>query len=314
MSTVLVNDTSEPMSAMVSADASVSDMVYVRTTEMGRVPDIDVGETEKPTTAEPVPVAERTAPDQGEFGVTVSEPKSLPQTTYGEWFKEKVVQSRWMTPFCALYAHWLLLIVLAFIVVHGPNRTGDFTITASAAVPAKYEPIQELDTKITEPEPDAVQPEYQAATTVPMEMSVTKPVLPDAVTTTKSIREPEAPEPKPVNPPTDAMLPRHAVSLGSFSVWTVPENPEPGEPYKVVIRAKVPDSLTRYPVTDLQGVVVGSDGYRKLIPGSMRGFLPIHGGYIQFEVPIVAADQDIKDTVWIRSRMLNEQQKLLIEF
>ena len=221
-----------------------------------------------------------------------------------------------MTTFFAFYTHWLLLIVLALLVVHGPNTRGDFTITASNVKPLEYEPVDVIDTRIVEPEPEVSEVNSRTSPTLPIDMSVSTPTLPDAF-----IAEETAPgavdEPNKTDV-TESQLaslsPANAVKRGSFSVWTVPEFPEPGESYKVVIRAKVPEGVTRYPVTDLQGVVVGTDGYRKLIPGSLRGFLPIRGGYVQFEVPIVAANQEIKDTVWIQSKMLKEQQKLLIEF
>ena len=113
---------------------------------------------------------------------------------------------------------------------------------------------------------------------------------------------------------TPVNMPQHAVSAGSFSVWTEPENPAPGEPYRIIIQLRVPEGTKKYPVNDLEGIVVGSDGYRKLIPGSLRGFLPIHDGHVRLEVPIVSADENVEDTVQIRSRILREAQRLQLRF
>ena len=61
----------------------------------------------------------------------------------------------------------------------------------------------------------------------------------------------------------------------------------------------------------VQGPVAG---YRKPIPGSVRGELPVSGGYVRLVVPIVSADSHVRDTVLIRSKLLNETQKLVLEF
>ena len=111
-----------------------------------------------------------------------------------------------------------------------------------------------------------------------------------------------------------ANRPQNAVTAGSFSVWTEPENPDPGEPYKIVVQIRVPDDTDRYSVADLDGVVVGSDGYQKMIPGNVRGFLPVENGHVRFEVHIVSADENVQDTVFVRSKVLREAQKLQLRF
>lgn len=67
-------------------------------------------------------------------------------------------------------------------------------------------------------------------------------------------------------------------------------------------------------MTDLEGVVVGSDGYRKPVPGFVTGELPIVDGYARLAVPIVSAAKKVRDTVFIRLRLLRETQKLMIDF
>ena len=109
-------------------------------------------------------------------------------------------------------------------------------------------------------------------------------------------------------------MPPSAVTLGNFSVWTEPDNPDPGEPYRIVIQIRLPEGTRVYPVSDMEGMVVGSDGYRKLIPGSTGGTLPIQAGFVRHYVPVVSADEKVEDTIFIRSEMLKETQKLLIRF
>jgi len=324
MSSVMSNEMLRPLSLLVSPDRPVNAVANGHSTDPVPITNDHVAETAvQPLAASmPIPPFAASANTAYPFGPTnfaaiiqPSESALVQEQTYSEWIEQNIVQSKWTTPFVTFYAHWLLAIVLAILVVHGPDRRGEFAITASTVVPDElaYEPVEILDTRIVEVEPETALPHSEAAT-VPVDMSVTKPTLPESITTSADLAGAEQSESGvPVASPA-AMLPRHAVTRGSFSVWTVPDSPDAGEAYKIVIQAKVPNGTKRYPVTDLQGVVVGSDGYRKLIPGSRRGFLPIDQGYVQFEVHIVAADAEIKDAVWIQSRMLKEQQKLLIEF
>ena len=121
-------------------------------------------------------------------------------------------------------------------------------------------------------------------------------------------------EPVPRAPQPAVSLPRNAVSAGSFSVWTVPDNPDPGEPYKIIVQIRLPDGTQKYSVADLEGVVVGSYGYQKMIPGNVRGFLPVQDGHVRFEVHIVSADENVQDTVFVRSKVLREAQKLHLRF
>lgn len=109
-------------------------------------------------------------------------------------------------------------------------------------------------------------------------------------------------------------IPKNAVSAGSFTVWTVPENPDPGEPYSIFVQVRVPDGTDEYSVADLEGVVVGSDGYQKKIPGTRKGFLPIIDNKVTLELPIVSADALVEDVVFVRSKMLREAHRLRITF
>ena len=57
-----------------------------------------------------------------------------------------------------------------------------------------------------------------------------------------------------------------AVTKGSFTAWTVPKDPKPGQDYKIVIQIKVPETVKRYRIADLSGRVIGTDKYTLDIP------------------------------------------------
>ncbi len=124
------------------------------------------------------------------------------------------------------------------------------------------------------------------------------------------------------------------VSAGSFSAWTVPKDPGPGEDYKIVIMIKVPSKRTIYPISDLSGVVIGTDGFRLEIPfGRFRDRygtriprlnqlafprrsdrVRVVDGNVQIVVDVPGATRLVKDTIEVKSRMLEEDQTLEIEF
>ncbi|MBM80008.1 MAG: hypothetical protein CMJ78_05375 [Planctomycetaceae bacterium] len=124
-----------------------------------------------------------------------------------------------------------------------------------------------------------------------------------------------------------------AIIKGSFAAWTVPEDPQVGEDYRIVIQVKVPKTLKRYRVSDLSGQVVGTDGFRHTIPWdrtrpsaaktersgklsviNARSYLPSKGGVAQLIIEIPGAGKLVEDTIEIRSRALKENQKLKIVF
>tara|TARA_R110002072_G_scaffold238769_2_gene396168 strand:+ start:7922 stop:9070 length:1149 start_codon:yes stop_codon:yes gene_type:complete len=124
------------------------------------------------------------------------------------------------------------------------------------------------------------------------------------------------------------------VSKGSFSAWTVPEDPEPGKDYMIVIRIRLPESTKLYRITDLSGKVEGSDTYIQHLPfdPELRKYsarserngqvvelrsssrLRVINNHVQVMIPVMGGDNLVRDTIYVRSRMLNEDQKLEIEF
>jgi hypothetical protein len=96
----------------------------------------------------------------------------------------------------------------------------------------------------------------------------------------------------------------------------------------------VPEKRTLYPISDLSGEVIGTDGFRLEIPFGKfrdrygtriqnRGQLTfprrndrvrVVDGSVQIVVDIPGATRLVKDTIDVKSRMLKEDQTLEIEF
>ena len=254
-----------------------------------------------------------------------AEPEPLPEPTYFEWFRDEILPSRWLTYFVTFFFHWIAILALAAIYCNIPI---DFPPVMLNAVMSDSEPeesgvmeIMSTDVDVSAPEDSATTPELSAISASSLIPELDHELLdemPDSLAAlalnapaSESAEKAAAQQKQKV---VFANVPHNAISAGSFSVWTEPDNPDPGEPYRIIVQIRLPDGMERYSVTDLEGVVVGSDGYQKLIPGNLRGFLPVHEGQARFEVHIVSADENVLDTVFVRSKVLREAQKLQLRF
>ena len=125
-----------------------------------------------------------------------------------------------------------------------------------------------------------------------------------------------------------------AVTKGSFTAFTIPANPKPGETYAIVIEVRLPEDIRKFRVADLSGEVKGSDRYTQKLPFDSR--VPNASGYpaenqkikpltastildvvdnkVQIVVKVPGAARLVKDTIKIRSRKLKEEQELTLVF
>lgn len=125
----------------------------------------------------------------------------------------------------------------------------------------------------------------------------------------------------------------NAVTKGSFTAWTDPEDPQPGRPYRIVIQIQLPADIRQYPVSDLSGKVVGTDEYEQELPvdpdkpfntTTLRAGKPVQAkltdrlrvfdNTVQLMILIPGAKELVKDTIHVSSKLLNERQSLEIEF
>ena len=116
-------------------------------------------------------------------------------------------------------------------------------------------------------------------------------------------------------------------SKGSFTAWTIPDDPEPYKPYLIIIQVRLPNSITKYSQNDISGQLVGDDGYETPI-GSWRGGRisrqgenfdkKYYGDFDmaakQFVIKIPGGKQKVKDRIEIESNILKEKQVIIIEF
>ena len=111
----------------------------------------------------------------------------------------------------------------------------------------------------------------------------------------------------------DVKAPSYAVTKGSFSVWTDPKDPNPGFSYEIVIQVRVPNDLKRYRGSDLSGLVIGTDEYRQPIKLGSRTY-PVQDGRVQIRIRVPGADQLVRDTIRVESKILSEKQVIEIVF
>ena len=113
-----------------------------------------------------------------------------------------------------------------------------------------------------------------------------------------------------------ARIPEGAVSKGSFTVWTEPNDPKPGEKYIILIEIKNLKDMEKFPRCDLSGSIIGTDGYKDYFGGPNEpGFLPVKNKAVRFEALVVpGAAQLVKDVIQIKSKLLDEEQQLELKF
>jgi hypothetical protein len=108
--------------------------------------------------------------------------------------------------------------------------------------------------------------------------------------------------------------PAKAITRGSFTVWTKPEDPTPGLPYLIIIQVKLPKEVKGYRLRDLKGFVRGTDGYQKPIAFKTTDRRAVVDGLVQVQVFIPGAQQLVRDTINVRSDLLKEEQTIEIVF
>ena len=125
-----------------------------------------------------------------------------------------------------------------------------------------------------------------------------------------------------------------AVTKGSFTAFTIPAEPEPLKPYRIVIEVRLPSDVKKYRVNDLKGEVIGTDGYRQFLPFDKRApsatrapaangkeivitssaSIDVIKNRVQIIIIVPGARNLVKDQIKIRSRRLREDQKLTLTF
>ncbi|RYZ57754.1 MAG: hypothetical protein EOP07_09040 [Proteobacteria bacterium] len=106
-----------------------------------------------------------------------------------------------------------------------------------------------------------------------------------------------------------------AIKKGSFTVWTVPKDPIPFVDYSIYIRVSLPTNTTNYSINDLEGYLIGTDEYEQAFG---RGYKPasfetdLDSALVQIRVP--GSFNQVRDTIQVKSTLLNEEQDIEIVF
>lgn len=112
-------------------------------------------------------------------------------------------------------------------------------------------------------------------------------------------------------------VPSYAVTKGSFSAWTEPEDPEPGRDYTIRIVVQLPsnwEKSTRFRMRDISGMVIGTDGYRQAIRFRPTQTVIVQDGSVQIDIPVPGARRLVRDTIRIESKLLKEKQIIQLVF
>lgn len=114
----------------------------------------------------------------------------------------------------------------------------------------------------------------------------------------------------------DIRIPSQAVTKGSFTVWTEPVDPQPGQRYTIMIRVKLKSEMQRYPRSDLSGNVVGTDLYRDFFGGPTEsGYLPVKDSTVLYQaLQVPGAQELVKDIITVESKILGEKQVIELVF
>lgn len=232
----------------------------------------------------------------------------------------------------SLFIHFLLLAVFSLIVLHAGN--GGSVLSTELGV--EEEGAEEfLDTRAFEVSSglEGAEEPIAVVDSVPlpmpeMDLQVATAIAPELNGVADGDGESDATSTGTGAGPTFE-LPRggNAVHQGSFTAWTVPADPRVGQDYLIVVEVEIPKETGRYTRADLAGQLVGTDGYKVLIPDG-REFNGLgwsrprrqpafrrEGNKARIVFFVRGAHTAmVRDTILIRSHLLDEQQKLQIVF
>jgi len=106
----------------------------------------------------------------------------------------------------------------------------------------------------------------------------------------------------------------NAITKGRFTVWTIPEDPGPSQSYWIIIQVKHENPLIDYTRVDLSGTVVGTDGYLTQIATHNPANLQVTDNIAKLALQIPGGAGLVKDTIEVKSSILEEEQTIVITF
>ena len=191
-------------------------------------------------------------------------------------------------------------------------------------------------------------PENQASTSLPSQELPPEPELPELPVAPAVVPQTVAPQTPSITPP------ENSVTKGSFTVWTEPKDPKPQQDYSIFIQATYSGNTTNVQRSDLTGCIQGTDNFAHKILANTQinnssnifnSFLnalnpkdvtcntpdsSLSTNYLQYvrdqesftsssnkstlRVEIPGALEFVRDTINVRSSILNESQTITIQF
>lgn len=117
-------------------------------------------------------------------------------------------------------------------------------------------------------------------------------------------------------------IPDNAITKGSFTVYTVPNDPQPAEYYFIHIVIQFEEVPDTYGIKDLTYRIDGTDGYTNYVikgEGSpdqkpARFHFDKNAKNAHIEIRIPGGWQLVKDTIYVESEVLKENQTIEIIF
>jgi hypothetical protein len=113
-------------------------------------------------------------------------------------------------------------------------------------------------------------------------------------------------------------VPYNAIKKGSFTLWTNPLDPRPGEAYNVHLKVEVFDPSNSYSCRNLTGNLRGTDGFMFSVDRACQSQLgfevrslrggPTKTSSFEYQFRIPGGSRRIVDTLNIQSRPLNANQ------
>lgn len=106
----------------------------------------------------------------------------------------------------------------------------------------------------------------------------------------------------------------NATTKGSFTAWTVPSNPGPGDFYVVHILVNLPAGH-QFKSGELKGSIHGTDGYAHDF-ASDSGGTTVSGNQAQLQVDIPGGMKQVQDTIQVNvdTKGLKESQNIVVTF
>lgn len=248
----------------------------------------------------------------------------------------------------SLVVHLILMAILAIPVLHQATKGPIIATTVTESTEAPVEFSEDLNTELAPIDEGGGQSQFE---------------LPDlAATESRPITQALFQDPASVGNTENSgvgdfgegmamLVPENAVTAGSFTAFTTPtfnaafpkrfgmpephpgDAPQPRQPYFITIQIKVPGDRKTYPLSDLSGTVMGTDGWRQSFPfDRFRGrssvfvmtkdgklvkpsnTLRVVDGVVQIVVLVPGAVALVKDVIEVESKLLDEAQTLELVF